>query len=101
MDFNASCSIWSHMNIKYVIHLCIHGLRTHALSGANGVGQAANSPSHPSRSNDNSQVILLVCDERLLEFLGYLKGHGTLGPTADRGRKRYTRDAAEVRLSPG
>ena len=50
--------------------------RTHALSGTNGVGQASNRPSHPARSNDNSRVALLVCDERLLAFLDYLEGHG-------------------------
>ena len=77
-------------------------VRTHALSGTlNGVGQTSNSPPHPSRSNDNSRVALLVCDERLLAFLYYLEGHGALEPTADRGRKRYTGDAAEVRMSPG
>ena len=98
---NTSCSISSHVNIKYVIHLSIHGLRTHALSDTNGVGQASNSPSHPSRSNDNSRVALLVCDERLLAFLDYLEGYSALEPTADRGRKRHTRDAAEARMSPG
>ena len=57
--------------------------------------------SHFSRSNDNSRVALLVCDERLLLFLNYLEGHGALEPTADQGRKRHTRDAVEVWMSPG
>ena len=91
----------SHVNIKYVIHFSIHGLHAHALSGTNGVGQASNSPSHPSRSNDNSRVTLLVYDEHLLAFLDYLEGYGVLDLTADRGRRRHTRDAAEARMSPG
>ena len=48
-----------------------------------------------SRSNDNSRVALLVCDEHLL---AYPKGHGALQPTADRGRKRCTGDATEVQI---
>ena len=61
---------------------------THVLSGTNGVGQASKSPPHPSRSDDNSRVALLVCDERLLAFLYYLEGHGALEPTADWPRKK-------------
>ena len=98
---NASCPMRSHANIKYVIPFSIHGLHAHALSGTNGVGQASNSPSHPSMSNDNSRVTLLVCDEHLLAFLDYLEGYGVLDLTAYRGRRRHTRDAAEVRMSPG
>ena len=79
-------------------------VRTHALSGTlNGVGLASKRPSHPSRSDDNSRVALLVCDERLLAFVyTTLKGMARWSPQQiDPGRKRYTGDAAEVRMSPG
>ena len=85
---NTSCSISSHVNIKYVIHFSIHGLHAHALSSTNGVGQASNSPSHFSRSNDNSRVVPLVCDERLLAFLDYLEGHAWCVGAHSRPRKK-------------
>ena len=74
---NVSCSIRSHVNIKYIIHLSIHGLCTHALSGTNGVVQASNSPSHlrgPTTTREWSRwFVMSACWPSLTTLKGMVR----------------------------